>query len=284
MKKFTLTELLIVVSIIGILAGILLPIISGSRQRTMEMKAKADIANIMNAINKYESTYGKLPVPLDENGEPLPLFFLAGNDVFEKGNEFGKISDGGYDILMQSLSNIDIEEDTLNGDDVIIGNDGEKVRWYTLSDVDITTTFYKIMRAMNPRRTAFLDVPNEFPYTGLLDPWGNRYIVVVDYEDDGNGEPPNGEYGDDSDNPEYAPYDKLIEQPAFAMLPLLDDNGDTVFNNATTLREALGVVNQPATDRGHVLVYSMGPNGRDEGGLGPEIHEDFDDVKSWGSF
>lgn len=64
-RKFTLVELLIVIGIIAILAGILLPVINGAAKKADMTKAKAEITTLVNAIKQFEATYGHLPLPKD---------------------------------------------------------------------------------------------------------------------------------------------------------------------------------------------------------------------------
>ncbi len=61
-KCFTLVELLIVVSIIGILASIVLVSLSSSRMKARDAQRLQDIKSIQNALEVYYSTYGHYPV------------------------------------------------------------------------------------------------------------------------------------------------------------------------------------------------------------------------------
>jgi prepilin-type N-terminal cleavage/methylation domain-containing protein len=94
-RKFTLVELLIVIGIIAILAGILLPVLSGAGKRADMTKAKAEITTLINAIKQFESTYGHLPLPsnydetdaLDANQYKDLIRMLQGEEP--SGNTFG---------------------------------------------------------------------------------------------------------------------------------------------------------------------------------------------------
>lgn len=65
MKKqksfFTLIEILVVIGIILILAGIILPAVNSAIKKADQTKAKAQITTLVNAIKQYEATYGHLP-------------------------------------------------------------------------------------------------------------------------------------------------------------------------------------------------------------------------------
>ena len=60
-KKFTLIELLTVIAIIAVLAGMLIPVLGTIKEKAKKTKARAQMNAITIAIKSYESTYGVLP-------------------------------------------------------------------------------------------------------------------------------------------------------------------------------------------------------------------------------
>ena len=59
---FTLIELLVVIAIIGILASLLLPVIATVTKNAKKAKAKTEAQGIAQAVQSYDSQYGRLPV------------------------------------------------------------------------------------------------------------------------------------------------------------------------------------------------------------------------------
>ena len=68
-RTFTLVELLTVIAIIGILAGILLPALGKVREKAKRTKAQSDITALRMGIGQYAQTYGYLP-STSENPAP----------------------------------------------------------------------------------------------------------------------------------------------------------------------------------------------------------------------
>ncbi|MGB0414111.1 MAG: prepilin-type N-terminal cleavage/methylation domain-containing protein [Coraliomargarita sp.] len=86
---FTLIELLMVMLVVGILSGILFGISTGVKSSQNKARAKADLAILGQALEKYKSTYGDYPYvsnssgDLEGNAEDL-LFALLGWNRIEK--------------------------------------------------------------------------------------------------------------------------------------------------------------------------------------------------------
>ena len=153
-KCFTLVELLIVISIIAILAGLLLPAIGKVKDKAKRVKAKAEAHGLVIAIKSYESTYGLLP-------------WTSTNDVCTRGNGSPSttvvFSDDDYDTLLEILTCVDGPD---NSNSTALGG---------------TTA--------NLRAIRFLAASSEYSKPdasdadikyGYRDPWGNRYGIAMD--------------------------------------------------------------------------------------------------------
>lgn len=60
-KAFTLVEILVVISIIGLLAGLAFPAIQGAMNTAKKGKAKAEMQSIITALKAYQNEYGRMP-------------------------------------------------------------------------------------------------------------------------------------------------------------------------------------------------------------------------------
>ena len=82
-KGFTLMELMVVIAIIVLLAGIMVPNLANRLERAKITKAEADIASIESAIAMYETDTGTYPPPpagISTNEIDYLDTFLTGND------------------------------------------------------------------------------------------------------------------------------------------------------------------------------------------------------------
>jgi prepilin-type N-terminal cleavage/methylation domain-containing protein len=83
-KGFTLVELLIVIVIIAVLAGILFANLVGVRQRARDSQRKADLRQIQAALELYRSDHGSYPIGTScpSSGPPTALYFSNSSPPF----------------------------------------------------------------------------------------------------------------------------------------------------------------------------------------------------------
>jgi prepilin-type N-terminal cleavage/methylation domain-containing protein len=60
-QGFTLVELMVVIGIIGILVGLLFPVLAGARRRAIDRKARNTMRSIVQALEAYKQDFRRLP-------------------------------------------------------------------------------------------------------------------------------------------------------------------------------------------------------------------------------
>lgn len=81
-KAFTLVELMIVIAIIGVLAGMLTPMVSSAYRKALATNSKTFMSNMVSALERYKDDNGDFPkfltssprVDLDENDNAENLY------------------------------------------------------------------------------------------------------------------------------------------------------------------------------------------------------------------
>ena len=162
---FTLVELLTVIAVIAILAGIAIPVVVGMQSKGRETSARADMNAIKLALTQFKADYSVWP-------QVGPDSSLTGsNDLlietpFSPASTLSKAEEA-YDKIIQSLTN---------------------------NTVDATTPTAPTGSDLygNTRKRRYLDPPaktveTKNPKTGYykLDPWGRRYNIALDWNYNG---------------------------------------------------------------------------------------------------
>ncbi|MDB6004041.1 MAG: signal peptide protein [Prosthecobacter sp.] len=74
LRAFTLIEMLVVITIIGILAGLVGGAVTGVMKKAKKVKTQAALKDIVLGINNYRVEYNRFPLPQGHSSEePVPL-------------------------------------------------------------------------------------------------------------------------------------------------------------------------------------------------------------------
>jgi type II secretory pathway pseudopilin PulG len=186
MKKryFTLVELLVVVGIVVILAGLVLPAVIGGAQQGRITQAKADMKSIQMALAQMDQTYGRI-LRISSNTTPPAVIYATGKDDTDTGTFHATriASDG-----------------NLTGSDtstVFAVYGPSNINAYNSLIAELTATGKKgngtIPYQHNTRKIKFLDPNSSFDPASdfnssanapLLwrDPWGNAYTIMINVD------------------------------------------------------------------------------------------------------
>ena len=158
---FTLVELLTVIAIIGILAALLLPVLSAVKRSAQKVKAQTEMQALATAIQAYDSAYGRFPVSTN-----VQAVASAAQSDFTYGGSV--LANAGFTGAST----------TTNSEVIAI-----------LMDITNTAvTAVNQNHQKNPQQTLFLkaklsgDTFSPGVGTDLVyrDPWGNPYVISMD--------------------------------------------------------------------------------------------------------
>ncbi|HTB85815.1 MAG TPA: type II secretion system protein [Candidatus Sulfotelmatobacter sp.] len=193
---FTLVELLTVIAIIGILAGMLVPVLSVVKTKALVARARTEESSLVTAITSYDADYGRYPLTTAElaaasvGGQndfttglistPQPSQTLTWPGGGTSGNSYSFDNNSNtIAILMDMVSfpTLTASIPTCNAGHIY---NPKQVKYLNakLSGYDFTQP-----------GTAQLNPPGGVDVTGCYrDPWGNPYIITMNtsYSMDGS--------------------------------------------------------------------------------------------------
>ena len=254
---FTLIELLVVISIIGVLASMLLPVVSRVKVKGQVVKARTEITDLVGAIKSYQSSYSVLPSPRDARAA------LGDAGATSPDFTFGTAYGGGW---WQNKKGQQIQVQTLGVNFKSQANNSQIVA--ILEDLThfrngIPTP--NVGHSLNSRKTRFLDArdvndirsPGVGPDGVYRDPWGNPYIISLDLN-----------------------YDDSCRDGFYRLDAVSLDRT----KNGTQGHNGLFKSKPQANSfeyRTQVMVWSLGPDGLAHAGTSAKLGVNKDNVLSW---
>jgi prepilin-type N-terminal cleavage/methylation domain-containing protein len=179
-QGFTLIEMLVVIAVIAVLAGVLLPVLTQAKAKARIAVAKAEMRTLQLAIYSYKSAYGVWP------GSTMVYQSAAQNvdcNDFTYGTTWpnGALLKTGYPTIVSYYNSTSPSYQTCNA---------ELVALLKSSNTVATPQLQALSAAGNPQGMDLLTVrsaraegsPGLGPDGVFRDPWGNPYIITLDLD------------------------------------------------------------------------------------------------------
>jgi len=159
-RFFTLVELLTVIAVIAILAGIAVPVVIGMQSKGKETAARADMNAIKLALTQFKADYSIFPV----TGTSTDTLYHAGFSAPNTTN-----GDQAIDTVISHLTLIAPKPGTGNAPDDYSSTLNKKKRKYLDAPAKPVEALFEVNSTTNPK-VGFMK----------LDPWGRRYNIALD--------------------------------------------------------------------------------------------------------
>ena len=167
-RRFTLVEMLTVIAIISILAGLVIPVVVIAQAKGRETQAKSDISAIVSALKAMDADYGRMLKKSNSN-------YYIGNSKIDSGNllDNKKINDSG-NAVSDSNSLAKLNGNYYNA--MIAELSAPKNTGLTVSVNTRKKIYLEPKKGFDP--TANYDSTANTPFL-WRDPWGNPYVIYL---------------------------------------------------------------------------------------------------------